>query len=53
MSFGETFLHHPDLFPARLSGDAFGPAILRLEIAGFPFLLSGLSAAQAAAATEH
>ena len=53
MSFGATFLHHPDLFPARLSGDAFGPAILRLEIAGFPFLLSGLSAAQAAAANEH
>lgn len=53
MTFGESFLHHPDLFPARLSGDSFGTAGLRLEIAGFSFALTGLSAAQAAAATEH
>ena len=53
MTFGDAFLHHPDLFPARLSGDVWGAATLRLEIAGFPFLLSGLSAAQATAAHEH
>jgi hypothetical protein len=53
VSFGESFLIHPDLFPARLSGEPFGGAILRLEIAGFPFVISGLSAAQAVAAGEH
>lgn len=53
MTFGDAFLHHPDLFPARLSGDAWGGETLRLEIAGFPFLLSGLSAVQAAAASAH
>ena len=53
MSFGESFLHHPDLFPARLSGEAFGTAVLRLEIAGFPFTLTGLSPLQAEQATAH
>lgn len=53
MTFGDAFLHHPDLFPGRLSGDAWGEATLRLEIAGFPFVLAGLSSAQAVAAGER
>lgn len=46
MSFGTQFLRHPDLFPNRLSGEAWGTDQLRFEIAGVPFLLSGLSSPQ-------
>ncbi|MEA2602883.1 MAG: hypothetical protein QOF89_3875 [Acidobacteriota bacterium] len=46
MSFGSGFLRHPDLFPGRRSGEAWGERALALQIPGGPYLLSGLAAAQ-------
>ena len=50
MSFGEGFLRYPDLFPGRRSGEPWGDRSLVLEVAGGPYLVTGLSAAQEAAA---
>lgn len=49
MSFGERFLFHPDLFPARLSGEAWGDAAATLAIAGMTHEIEGLSPWQAEA----
>jgi len=46
MTFGGGFLHHPDLFPGRRSGEPWGDRALALDIPGGPYLLSGLAAAQ-------
>ncbi|HWM94010.1 MAG TPA: hypothetical protein VN493_24845 [Thermoanaerobaculia bacterium] len=46
MSFGDTFLHNPDLFPARRSGEAWGDRKLILDLPGGPYRFSGLSAEQ-------
>jgi|HubBroStandDraft_3_1064219.scaffolds.fasta_scaffold03474_3 hypothetical protein len=53
MSFGERFLRNPDLFPARPSGEAWGERDLELDLAGGPYLFSGLSPAQAEAVGER
>lgn len=53
MSFGETFLVTPDLFPARSAGETWGPEAVELAIAGGPYLCSGLDSRQAAAARSH
>lgn len=53
MSFGERFLFHPELFPARLSGEAWGPARVTLDIAGTRHALEGLTDAQAASLAER
>jgi hypothetical protein len=46
MSFGGAFLRHPDLFPARRSGEPWGDRAVALDVAGGPHLLSGLAAPQ-------
>ncbi len=46
MSFGSGFLRVPDLFPGRRSGEPWGDRSLVLDVAGGPYLFSGLSAAQ-------
>lgn len=53
MTFGERFLALPDLFPARRGGESWGDRRLALDLPGGPYLVSGLSAAQAAAAEER
>ncbi len=47
MSFGAFFLQEPDLFPGRCSGERWGADEVRLDIAGGPYRLEGLSLAQA------
>ena len=44
--FGSSYLHHPDLFPARLAGEAWGEGSLELDFAGGPYRFRGLSARQ-------
>ncbi len=46
MSFGAGFLRHPDLFPARRAGEPWGDHAVALDVAGGPYLLSGLAATQ-------
>jgi hypothetical protein len=46
MSFGATFLRHPDLFPARRAGEPWGERSLALRVPGGPHLLSGLAVSQ-------
>jgi hypothetical protein len=50
MSFGDGFLRYPDLFPGRRGGEPWGGRSLVLEVAGGPYLVAGLSAAQEDAA---
>ncbi len=52
MSFGERFLVHPDLFPARRAGEPWGDRALGLDLPGGPYRLTGLSAAQEQGAHE-
>lgn len=53
MSFGETFLTVPDLFPARPAGEAWGDREIELAIPGGPYRCTGLAREQVAAAREH
>jgi hypothetical protein len=53
MSFGEQFLRFPDLFPGRPSGEPWGDRALLLDVAGGPYLLSGLAPAQEEAARHR
>lgn len=53
MSFGERFLAQPDLFPARPSGEAWGPRVAVLDLPGGPYRFTGLSEAQAAIVGER
>jgi hypothetical protein len=46
MSFGARFLRHPERFPERPRGDAWGNRELRLDLPGGPYQLLGLSARQ-------
>jgi hypothetical protein len=46
MTFGNGFLRVPDLFPGRRSGEPWGDRSLTLDVAGGPYLFSGLSPAQ-------
>jgi len=46
MSFGEGFLRFPDLFPGRRSGEPWGDRAVALEVAGGPYLFTGLSPRQ-------
>jgi hypothetical protein len=46
MTFGGGFLHVPDLFPGRSSGEPWGDRAVTLDVAGGPYLFSGLSAVQ-------
>ncbi|MEM1204887.1 MAG: hypothetical protein AAGN66_16780 [Acidobacteriota bacterium] len=46
MAFGETFLHYPDLFPVRRSGETWGGESLWVDFVGGPYRFTGLSADQ-------
>ncbi len=46
MSFGQSFLRNPDLFPARPAGEPWGGRELVLDLPGGPYGFSGLSADQ-------
>ena len=46
MTFGESFLRHPDLFPARSSGEPWGGECAVVRLAGGEYACSGLSAVQ-------
>lgn len=46
MSFGERFLHNPDLFPARRGGEAWGDREAVLDLPGGPYRFRGLSRTQ-------
>jgi hypothetical protein len=46
MSFGAGFLRFPDLFPGRPAGEPWGERAVTLDIAGGPYLVSGLAAPQ-------
>lgn len=46
MSFGQSFLRNPDLFPARHAGEPWGDRELVLDLPGGPYRFSGLSADQ-------
>jgi hypothetical protein len=46
MSFGAGFLRFPDLFPGRPSGEPWGERAVTLDVAGGPYLVSGLAAPQ-------
>ena len=48
MTFGESFLVEPDLFPARQSGEPWGAERIVIHFAGNAYACDGLSATQAA-----
>jgi hypothetical protein len=48
MTFAAEFLHTPDLFPGRRSGEAWGDRRIAIGIPGGPYVFSGLSADQEA-----
>jgi hypothetical protein len=52
MSFGATFLLHPDRFPGRDEGDAWGRCEATLDLPGGPYRLRGLSSTQESAVLE-
>jgi hypothetical protein len=53
MSFGKGFLHIPDLFPGRRSGEPWGDRAVELDLPGGPYFVSGLSAAQEEAVRQR
>ena len=53
MSFGASFLHNPDLFPARPAGEPWGDRELVLDLPGGPYRFAGLSAEQVEAALDR
>lgn len=53
MSFGQRFLHYPDLFPLRASGERWGDRRLSLDFAGGPYVVAGLSTELAEAVADR
>lgn len=53
MSFGGGFLRLPDLFPGRRGGEPWGDRAVAVDIAGGPYLFTGLSAAQEEAVRDR
>jgi hypothetical protein len=47
VAFGENFIDQPDLFPARQSGEPWGPERVAIHFAGNDYVCDGLSAVQA------
>ena len=47
MTFGESYLVEPDLFPARQSGEPWGPERVVIHFAGNAYVCDGLSSTQA------
>jgi hypothetical protein len=52
MTFGEKFLEHPDLFPARRAGEPWGERDVTLDLPGGPYFFSGLDVSQEDAIRE-
>jgi len=52
-AFGERFLRHPDLFPARQSGERWGEERVVVRFAGSDYVCAGLSTTQAVAVRER
>jgi hypothetical protein len=46
MTFGASYLTHPDLFPARRGGEAWGERVVTIALPGGPYRFSGLAPAQ-------
>ncbi len=46
MTFGATFLAHPDLFPARRGGATWGAHEITIALPGGPYRFAGLAAVQ-------
>jgi hypothetical protein len=53
MSFGEQFLHYPDLFPARGSRELWDDGSLLIDFIGGPYRFSGLCETQIQAIQER
>ncbi len=53
MAFGETFLHYPDLFPTRRSGEVWGSERLDIDFVGGPYRFVGLAPEQVEATRER
>ncbi len=53
MNFAERYLNEPDLFPARQSGEPWGPEQVIVRFAGNDYRCTDLSATQAAAMRER
>lgn len=53
MAFGETFLHYPDLFPTRRSGESWGDERLDIDFVGGPYRFVGLAPKQVEATRER
>jgi hypothetical protein len=53
MSFGAGFLRLPDLFPGRRGGEPWGDRAVAVDVAGGPYLFTGLSAAQEEAVRDR
>jgi hypothetical protein len=52
-AFGERFLSHPELFPARLSGESWGDGRALLQLPGGPFLVRGINDEQRASLVDR
>ena len=46
MTFGASFLAHPDLFPARRGGEVWGSCEVTIDLPGGPYRFAGLVPAQ-------
>ena len=53
MAFGEQFLHFPDLFPLRRSGEPWGNESIDVDFVGGPYRFTGLDASQVEACHER
>ena len=53
MAFAETFLHYPDLFPTRRSGEVWGSERLEIDFVGGPYRFVGLAPEQVEATRER
>lgn len=51
--FGELFLRHPDLFPARRAGEPWGERTVEVDFVGGPYRFHGINEAQARALLER
>lgn len=53
MAFGDQFLHFPDLFPRRRSGEPWGPEAIVIDFVGGPYRFEGIEPRQVAACHER
>ena len=53
MAFGEQFLHFPDLFPLRRSGEPWGTESVDIDFVGGPYRFTGLEPSQVEACHDR